>query len=128
MIPLFQVSRRVYHCEPRLRSSPPTSEASFVCGVAASATPRPAEPPDDQWATADWAASWRRGKVDETEWAALRARLKWTAKEYLAGLSTPRELPEIERNGMIGGVVHLAYHLGAIRQIDRSIRGPSAED
>ena len=30
--------------------------------------------------------------------------------------------------GMIAGVVHLAYHMGAIRQIDRSIRGPSAED
>jgi hypothetical protein len=29
--------------------------------------------------------------------------------------------------GAIAIVAHLAYHLGAIRQIDRSIRGPSAE-
>jgi hypothetical protein len=27
----------------------------------------------------------------------------------------------------IAGVAHWAYHLGAIRQIDRSIRGPGAE-
>jgi hypothetical protein len=25
---------------------------------------------------------------------------------------------------MIGSVAHLAYHLGAIRQIDKSTRGP----
>jgi len=29
---------------------------------------------------------------------------------------------------MAGSVVHLAYHLGAIRQIDRATRGPTAED
>jgi hypothetical protein len=27
-----------------------------------------------------------------------------------------------------GSVAHLAYHLGAIRQIDRATRGPTAED
>ena len=80
------------------------------------------------WATADWAASWRRGRVNDQEWAALRERLKSAAQGYLKGLSTPRDLPDVARNGMIGGVVHLAYHLGAIRQIDRSVRGPSAED
>jgi hypothetical protein len=31
-----------------------------------------------------------------------------------------------ERNGVIGSIAHLAYHLGAIRQIDRSIHGPKA--
>jgi hypothetical protein len=33
----------------------------------------------------------------------------------------------MELNGVIASVAHLAYHLGAIRQIDRAIRGPSAE-
>jgi hypothetical protein len=32
---------------------------------------------------------------------------------------------EIELNGMIGSIAHLAYHLGAIRQIDSSLRGPA---
>jgi hypothetical protein len=26
---------------------------------------------------------------------------------------------------MIGSIAHLAYHLGAIRQIDSSLRGPA---
>ncbi len=29
---------------------------------------------------------------------------------------------------MIGSIAHLAYHLGAIRQIDRTARGPAAND
>jgi hypothetical protein len=35
---------------------------------------------------------------------------------------------EIEMNGIVASAAHLAYHLGAIRQIDRSTRGPSAND
>ena len=41
-------------------------------------------------------------------------------------LETPRELSPMELNGVIASVAHLAYHLGAIRQIDRSIQGPKA--
>jgi hypothetical protein len=33
-----------------------------------------------------------------------------------------------ELTGMVSSVVHLAYHLGAIRQMDRRIRGPSANN
>jgi hypothetical protein len=36
----------------------------------------------------------------------------------------PRDVDEIELNGMIGSIAHLAYHLGAIRQINQSVRGP----
>jgi hypothetical protein len=79
------------------------------------------------WANADWAASWRRRQVDDGEWSGLKERLEEASAEYLKTLSTPRELPEVARTGMIAGVAHLAYHFGAIRQIDRSIRGPAAE-
>ena len=37
-----------------------------------------------------------------------------------------KTLGEIELNGIIGSIAHIAYHLGAIRQIDRAARGPSA--
>ena len=37
---------------------------------------------------------------------------------------TPREAASIELTGMIGSVAHLAYHLGAIRQINKDARGP----
>jgi len=29
---------------------------------------------------------------------------------------------------VVGSIAHLAYHVGAIRQIDLSARGPSAND
>jgi hypothetical protein len=79
------------------------------------------------WAKADWAASWRRVTVTDAEWQALRERLRAAAGRWRAALSAPRELSALEMNGVIASVAHLAYHLGAIRQIDRSIRGPKAE-
>jgi hypothetical protein len=40
-------------------------------------------------------------------------------------LRTPREVAGIELSGMIGSIAHLAYHLGAIRQINANARGPA---
>jgi hypothetical protein len=34
----------------------------------------------------------------------------------------------MELTGIIAGTVHLAYHLGAIRQVDAAARGPLARD
>jgi hypothetical protein len=79
------------------------------------------------WATADWTASWRRTMVTADEWAALRERLRDEVRRWREALATPRELSGVELNGVISSVAHLAYHLGAIRQIDRSIRGPAAD-
>jgi len=39
-------------------------------------------------------------------------------------LQTPREVADVELSGMIGSIAHLAYHLGAIRQINKDARGP----
>ena len=73
---------------------------------------------------ADWSASWRRTTVAEDEWVTLRAGLRVEATRWLAALRTPRDVQEIELNGMIGSIAHLAYHLGAIRQINQALRGP----
>ena len=81
----------------------------------------------DPWTGADWAASWRRTTVNDQEWTALRARLRQATRHWQATLAAPREVSALELNGVIGSVAHLAYHLGAIRQIDRSIQGPKAE-
>jgi hypothetical protein len=64
--------------------------------------------------------------VNDQEWAALRQALGAESRAWLAVLGAPREYSEIELNGIIASIAHLAYHLGAIRQIDRSIRGPLA--
>ena len=73
---------------------------------------------------ADWAASWKMTSVSESEWEALRIQLRDQAARWLVVLRTPREVQDVELSGMIGSIAHLAYHLGAIRQISRETRGP----
>ena len=80
------------------------------------------------WPDMDWAASWRRNVVTEPEWRTLREELRRETTRWAQVLSAPREVSEVEAGWIAGSVVHLAYHLGAIRQIDRATRGPSAED
>ena len=79
------------------------------------------------WATADWSASWKRLTVTEDEWTALRERLNTAATRWREHLKKARDLSEMELNGVISSVAHLAYHLGAIRQIDGAIQGPKAD-
>jgi hypothetical protein len=80
------------------------------------------------WPAMDWTASWRRTTVTEDEWRALREDLRREAQRWRDALATPREVTDVELGWMAGSVAHLAYHLGAIRQIDRATRGPTAED
>ncbi len=61
----------------------------------------------------------RRCRVDE-----IRSGLRAEAHGWLEALNAPRELGPVELTGMIPSVAHLAYHLGAIRQINKSLRGP----
>ena len=80
----------------------------------------------DPWSSADWTASWRRTTVSDEQWAALREQLRGETRRWHKALATPRTMSDLELNGVIASVAHLAYHLGAIRQIDRSIQGPKA--
>jgi len=80
----------------------------------------------DPWSEADWTAAWRRTSVTDDEWAALRQRLRHETGRWHAALQQPRDYSTIELNGVVASIAHLAYHLGAIRQIDKSIQGPKA--
>jgi hypothetical protein len=80
----------------------------------------------DPWSDADWTASWRRTSVSEEEWTSLRQRLRHETERWQSALQKPRDFSTIELNGVVGSIAHLAYHLGAIRQIDKSIQGPKA--
>lgn len=82
----------------------------------------------DPWESADWTASWKRTTVSEQEWTALRQSLESEARAWLETLRTPRDYSLFGLNGVIASIAHLAYHFGAIRQIDRSIRGPGADE
>jgi hypothetical protein len=78
------------------------------------------------WDTADFTASWRISTVGDHEWLDLRRQLRDESQRWLESLRTPRELTDDEVNIVFGVTAHLAYHLGAIRQIDRATRGPRA--
>jgi hypothetical protein len=77
------------------------------------------------FAGADWAASWRKVDVSEQEWKQRLGELRAEATRWLIVVGQPRGVDEIELNGMIGSIAHLAYHLGAIRQINQAARGPA---
>ena len=79
---------------------------------------------EDPFATADWSQSWRKVAVTEPEWRQRLTDLRAETTRWLDVVREPRDVDEIELNGMIGSIAHLAYHLGAIRQINQSVRGP----
>ena len=80
---------------------------------------------ENPFGDADWAAAWRKTKVTEPEWEALRIQLRDQGARWLTVLRTPREVQDIELSGMIGSIAHLAYHMGAIRQMSANARGPA---
>ena len=80
------------------------------------------------WPDMDFSASWRRNVVSDEAWRTLRDELRREATRWGEALSEPRQLSDVEAGWIAGCVAHLAYHLGAIRQIDRALQGPTAED
>jgi hypothetical protein len=50
--------------------------------------------------------------------------LRDEAHRWLQVLASPREVSAIELTGMIASIGHLGYHRGAIRQINKQVRGP----
>ncbi|MGE0816496.1 MAG: hypothetical protein AB7O28_05335 [Vicinamibacterales bacterium] len=78
----------------------------------------------DPFADASWDEAWRTSVVDEATWQEIRSGLRSEALRWLGALGEPREVGDAELTGMIASVVHLGYHLGAIRQIVKATRGP----
>lgn len=76
------------------------------------------------FADAKWDEAWRISTVDNAQWAEIRGGLTEEAHRWLGALATPRQVADIELAGMLGSIAHLAYHLGAIRQINKGARGP----
>jgi hypothetical protein len=76
------------------------------------------------FADANWDAAWRLSSVDDTAWQEIRQGLGEEAHRWLKVLNSPREVSAVEFTGMIASIAHLAYHLGAIRQINKESRGP----
>ena len=76
------------------------------------------------FADAKWEEAWKTRDVDQRAWDEIRAGFGAEARRWSDVLRAPREVTAIELNGMVASIAHLADHLGAIRQIDKSTRGP----
>jgi len=76
------------------------------------------------FADATWDQAWRTVEVDAAAWDEIRRGLGEEALAWWRALSSPRDVNDVEQSGMVGSIAHLAYHLGAIRQIARRVRGP----
>jgi hypothetical protein len=76
------------------------------------------------FADATWDAAWKVSTVDDAAWAEIRHGLGGEARRWLVVLETPREVSGLELTGMLASIAHLGYHLGAIRQIHKAVRGP----
>src|SRR5687767_13731408 len=76
------------------------------------------------FADAKWDDAWKTSAVDAGQWEEIRNGLRDEAHRWLRALGSSRETTVVELSGMVGSIAHLAYHLGAIRQIDKGSRGP----
>jgi hypothetical protein len=79
---------------------------------------------DNPFSSADWGASWKRVEVSDEQWTALRRALADEAHAWVTAIKTPRAMNHVALRGVVASVVHLGYHVGAIRQMDQRLRGP----
>jgi hypothetical protein len=80
---------------------------------------------ENPFADANWSASWKRTSVSESDWRSLRDDLQSEARKWQAAVRQPRAFSDDELNGYLASAAHLAYHLGAIRQMNAAARGPA---
>ena len=79
---------------------------------------------EDPYGDATWSESWRRQQVNDAEWAELVSGLEHEIRNWQKAMALPRPQEGAVLRETIGSVVHLAYHLGAIRQLDAAAAGP----
>jgi len=70
---------------------------------------------------ADWDASWGTGTVTEPMWANLRAELRRAGAELHQTIEAKASWSDMDIKGLAATLGHLTYHLGAVRQIARTI-------
>jgi hypothetical protein len=80
------------------------------------------------FADAAWDEAWKISGVDATKWEEIRNGLRTEAERWTKALQITQNTSTQGLLGMIGSVAHLAYHVGAIRQIAKGARGPKEGD
>jgi len=70
----------------------------------------------------NWDDSWLIETVNDAEWDALREKVKETYANTLKCLADAADWNDRTAGMAVGLVAHTAYHLGAIRQIAKSVK------
>jgi hypothetical protein len=83
---------------------------------------------EDPWTDANYGASWERQQVSDEQWRALRTALATEAHAWVAASGQRRDWDDVTLTAALSSAVHLAYHVGAIRQIQHAASGPAATD
>jgi hypothetical protein len=84
-----------------------------------------AEHGGNPFADARWDDAWKIATVDDAAWQEIRGGLRGETERWRHALaSPPAHVTEAQHVDLIASVAHVAYHLGAIRQIAREARGP----
>lgn len=83
---------------------------------------------EDPFSGATYAAVWQRPPVNDGEWRALRDGLARELDAWSRAIETRTRWDEASLTVVLSSVVHLAYHVGAIRQIASAAAGPRAKD
>jgi hypothetical protein len=76
------------------------------------------------FADAKWDEAWKTSDVGAQKWQEIRDGLRDEARRWIQALNSHRRATPLELAGMIASIAHLAYHVGAIRQISKQARGP----
>lgn len=73
----------------------------------------------------DWSESWKISSVDENTWSRFKIELQNEYTTLLENINSLTSLDEQSLNGILGSLAHSAYHLGAIRQMAKTVKVPS---
>lgn len=76
------------------------------------------------FASARWDEAWKTSRVDDAQWSEIRAGLTAEIERWLTSLDSREAADALDATTMVSSIAHLAYHLGAIRQISKTTRGP----
>ncbi|MCE5255723.1 MAG: hypothetical protein LLF89_02625 [Spirochaetaceae bacterium] len=72
---------------------------------------------ENPFAGADWQGAWKVQTVDEEQWQDLQRDLMQQAHAWMKSINVSREWDDDDLTGAIATMAHLAYHLGAIRNM-----------
>lgn len=74
----------------------------------------------------DWRQSWAVREVDAAAWAELRAGLRHEYRAFRRALDEAEDFTQPVFTGVVGAVAHVAYHLGAVKQMLLELRATPA--